>query len=160
MLRDEERDHRNTSGGVDGRDAAVSHGLNDLSFLTDLKKGSATSDAVEHLATDRPWGSYRRLDIGHRYQVKRIMVVPGGRLSLQKHHHRAEHWVIVAGTADVTVGDTTKALAEGQSVFIKTGEIHRLANTGKVPVELIEVQIGTYTGEDDIVRLDDVYGRV
>ena len=159
MLRDAERDHRNTSGGVDGRDAAVSHGPNDLSFLTDLKKGSATSDAVEHLATDRPWGSYRRIDIGYRYQVKRITVAPGGRLSLQKHHHRAEHWIIVAGTAEVTKGSVTHLLHEGDHLFIPQGEIHRCTNPGKVPLVLIEVQMGTYTGEDDIVRIDDVYGR-
>lgn len=149
-----------TNSGMDAGYAAPGLGADDLGFIADLKNGSATSDAVERLASERPWGAYRRLDVGNRYQVKRITVVPGGRLSLQKHHHRAEHWVVVAGTAEVTIGERTTALMEGQSVFIQTGELHRLANTGKVPVELIEVQIGTYTGEDDIIRLDDVYGRV
>lgn len=129
-------------------------------FIEALYKGSETSDTIDRLETIRPWGSYRRIDIGYRYQVKQITVSPGARLSLQKHHHRAEHWIIVAGTADVTKGDTTSQLHEGDHIFIQKGEIHRCTNPGKIPLILIEVQFGTYTGEDDIVRIEDVYGRV
>lgn len=132
----------------------------DMTFLTELYAGSETSDPVIELETSRPWGTYRRLDVGRRYQVKRITVAPGGQLSLQKHHHRAEHWIIVAGTAEVTRGDSIKLFHEGDHLFIPQGNIHRCVNPGKVPLALIEVQFGTYTGEDDIVRLDDVYGRV
>ena len=100
------------------------------------------------------------MDIGHRFQVKRIGVKPGASLSLQKHHHRAEHWVVVRGTAEVTCGEDVFLLSENQSTYIPVGEIHRLKNPGKIPLEMIEVQSGTYLGEDDIVRLDDTYGRV
>jgi mannose-1-phosphate guanylyltransferase / mannose-6-phosphate isomerase len=107
----------------------------------------------------RPWGTYQTMDRGDRFQTKRIIVKPGGKLSLQKHHHRSEHWVVVTGTAEVTVGDQTRLLQENESTFIPAGTAHRLANPGKVPLHLIEVQCGTYLGEDDIVRLDDEYGR-
>lgn len=126
----------------------------------ELLRGSATSDAVTTLETARPWGRYRRVDVGHRYQVKRITVEPGGTLSLQKHHHRAEHWVVVAGRAEVTIDGSVLLISEGESVFIPKGAVHRCANPGKIPVVFIEIQTGAYTGEDDIVRIEDVYGRV
>jgi len=107
----------------------------------------------------RPWGWYDSIDAGPRFQVKRIMVKPGASLSLQKHHHRAEHWVVVTGTAEVTRGAHTELVTENQSVYISLGQVHRLANPGKVDLEIIEVQSGAYLGEDDIVRLDDTYGR-
>jgi mannose-1-phosphate guanylyltransferase/mannose-6-phosphate isomerase len=116
--------------------------------------------ALTHRKVTRPWGWYDCVDIGHRFQVKRIGVKPGASLSLQKHHHRAEHWVVVRGTAEVTCGEDVFLLSENQSTYIPVGEIHRLKNPGKIQLEMIEVQSGTYLGEDDIVRLDDTYGRV
>jgi len=107
----------------------------------------------------RPWGTYECIDCEERFQAKRIMVKPGARLSLQLHHHRAEHWIIVQGTAKVTCGDKEFIMSENESTYIPLGEKHRLENTGKIPLELIEVQTGSYLGEDDIVRFDDVYGR-
>jgi mannose-1-phosphate guanylyltransferase/mannose-6-phosphate isomerase len=107
----------------------------------------------------RPWGCYEDIDSGERFRVKRITVEPGRKLSLQWHHHRAEHWVIVSGTARVTRGTETQLLTENQSIYIPVGETHRLENPGKVPLELIEVQTGGYLGEDDIVRVDDEYHR-
>jgi len=104
-------------------------------------------------------GYCQGVDNGTRYQVKRIVVKPGARLSLQKHFHRAEHWVVVKGTAEVTVGADVRAVHENESVYIPIGSVHRLANPGKIPLELIEVQVGSYLGEDDIVRIDDIYGR-
>ncbi len=115
--------------------------------------------AQHHRRVARPWGSYDSVDAGERFQVKRIVVKPGAALSLQKHHHRAEHWIVVRGTAQVTNGEQTLLLTENQSTYIPVGQVHRLANPGKVPLEIIEVQSGAYLGEDDIVRLDDVYGR-
>ncbi|HEX7439288.1 MAG TPA: cupin domain-containing protein, partial [Caldimonas sp.] len=100
------------------------------------------------------------IDSGERFQVKRIMVKPGASLSLQKHHHRAEHWIVVRGTAEVTNGEQVSILSENQSTYIPLGQMHRLANPGKVPLEIIEVQSGAYLGEDDIVRFEDTYGRV
>jgi len=113
-----------------------------------------------HRKVHRPWGWYDSIDAGPRFQVKRIMVKPGASLSLQMHHHRAEHWIVVQGTAEVTCGDKKLMLSENQSTYIPLGEVHRLANPGKVPLEIIEVQSGSYLGEDDIVRLEDTYGRV
>jgi len=113
----------------------------------------------DHLKVHRPWGSYQSLDQGKRYQVKRIVVKQGGRLSLQMHHHRAEHWVVVRGTARVTIGDTVKFLHENESIYVPSGARHRLENPGKIDLELIEVQTGSYLGEDDIVRLEDDYHR-
>jgi mannose-1-phosphate guanylyltransferase/mannose-6-phosphate isomerase len=113
----------------------------------------------DHLKAHRPWGSYQSLDQGERYQVKRIVVKQGGRLSLQMHHHRAEHWVVVEGTAAVIRGDEQLLLHENQSVFIPLGARHRLANPGKLNLRLIEVQSGSYLGEDDILRFEDNYGR-
>ena len=108
----------------------------------------------------RSWGSYTSVDCGERFQVKRIIVKPGAALSLQMHHHRAEHWIVVSGTARVTCDGTVMTLTENQSTYIPLGSKHRLENIGNLPLELIEVQSGSYLGEDDIVRLDDVYGRV
>ena len=108
----------------------------------------------------RPWGKYDSIDSGNRYQVKRITVKPGAKLSLQMHHHRAEHWIVLSGTAKVTKGDSTFSLSENDSTYIPIGMVHSLENPGKIPLELIEVQSGSYLGEDDIVRFEDIYGRV
>jgi mannose-1-phosphate guanylyltransferase/mannose-6-phosphate isomerase len=123
-----------------------------------LEEGQLT-EAVTHRKVARPWGWYDSVDTGDRFQVKRIGVKPGASLSLQKHHHRAEHWIVVAGTAEVTRGSETFLLSENQSTYIPIGEVHRLKNPGKVYLEMIEVQSGGYLGEDDIVRLEDTYGR-
>ena len=112
-----------------------------------------------HRTVHRPWGNYQDVDQGERFRVKRISVAPGEKLSLQWHHHRAEHWVVVSGTARVTKGDEVTLLTENQSIFIKVGEVHRLENPGKIPLQIIEVQTGAYLGEDDIVRIEDVYQR-
>ena len=117
------------------------------------------SEALEHRRVYRPWGFYQTADAGARYQVKRICVNPGARLSLQKHFHRSEHWVVVRGAAEVTVGNDVRLVHENDSVYVPIGSIHRLANPGKIALELIEVQVGSYLGEDDILRLDDVYRR-
>lgn len=122
-------------------------------------KDVAPAVTQDHLKVHRPWGSYQSLDQGDRFQVKRIVVKPGGRLSLQLHHHRAEHWVIVRGTARVTVGDDVKVLHENESIYVPIGARHRLENPGKIDLELIEVQTGSYLGEDDIVRIEDDYHR-
>ncbi|MEY3381384.1 MAG: hypothetical protein RL468_1982, partial [Pseudomonadota bacterium] len=116
-------------------------------------------EAVQHRRVARPWGWYDSIDMGPRHQVKHITVKPGASLSLQMHHHRAEHWVVVSGTAEVTNGDQVMMLSENQSTYIPIGQTHRLANPGKVPLEMIEVQSGGYLGEDDIVRFEDTYGR-
>ena len=117
------------------------------------------SEHTVHRQVHRPWGWYDCIDAGERFQVKRILVKPGASLSLQKHHHRAEHWVVVRGTAEVTNGDNVTLLGENQSTYIPLGQVHRLANPGKVPLEIIEIQSGAYLGEDDIVRYEDSYGR-
>jgi mannose-1-phosphate guanylyltransferase/mannose-6-phosphate isomerase len=108
----------------------------------------------------RPWGWYETLALRDRFQVKRIMVHPGAALGLQSHHHRSEHWIVVEGTAKVTVDDLVKLITEGQSVFIPLGAVHRMENSGKMPLVLIEVQTGGYLAEDDIVRYDDKYARI
>jgi mannose-1-phosphate guanylyltransferase len=112
-----------------------------------------------HPTSYRPWGGYTSVLNGERFQVKRLFVTPGKRLSLQKHHHRSEHWIVVRGTAEVTIGDKTIPLRENESVYIPQGELHRLANPGKILLELIEVQTGSYLGEDDIIRIEDEFGR-
>ncbi|WP_407069910.1 mannose-1-phosphate guanylyltransferase/mannose-6-phosphate isomerase [Methylorubrum extorquens] len=122
-------------------------------------RAKAHPEADAHLRMYRPWGWYQRIDIGERFQVKRIMVTPGGRLSLQKHYHRAEHWVVVKGTAEVTVDERVVLVHENEAVYLPIGSMHRLTNPGKIPLELIEVQVGSYTGEDDIIRVEDIYGR-
>jgi mannose-1-phosphate guanylyltransferase / mannose-6-phosphate isomerase len=126
-----------------------------------VKKLKEVAPAVteEHLKVHRPWGSYQSVDQGPRFQVKRIVVKQGGRLSLQLHHHRAEHWIVVQGTARVTVGDETRIVHENESTYIPIGAKHRLENPGKIDLELIEVQTGSYLGEDDIIRIEDDYRR-
>lgn len=116
-------------------------------------------EATDHLKVYRPWGSYRTVDLGERFRVKHIEVLPGKQLSLQRHHHRSEHWVVVSGAAEVTVGSDVRVVNENESVYIPVGATHRLANPGKIPVRLIEVQTGSYLEEDDIIRLDDDFGR-
>ena len=123
-------------------------------------KTQQRTESTLHRVVHRPWGCYEDIDAGERFRVKRITVNPGGKLSLQLHHHRAEHWIIVSGTARVTRGTETMLLAENQSIYIELGQLHRLENPGKVPLKLIEVQTGTYLGEDDIVRVEDVYQRI
>jgi mannose-1-phosphate guanylyltransferase/mannose-6-phosphate isomerase len=117
------------------------------------------NEAAEHREIHRPWGKYLSIDMGARYQVKRITVKPGGVLSLQKHHHRAEHWVVVRGVAEVTRNDETIMVHENESIYLPIGCVHRMANPGKIALELIEVQVGSYVGEDDIIRIEDVYKR-
>jgi mannose-1-phosphate guanylyltransferase/mannose-6-phosphate isomerase len=131
----------------------------DVKHIVAHLDGQGRSEHTLHRQVHRPWGWYDSIDSGSRFQVKRIMVKPGASLSLQKHHHRAEHWIVVCGTAEVTVGDRVTLLTENQSTYIPVGEVHRLANPGKVPLEIIEVQSGSYLGEDDIVRYEDTYGR-
>ena len=128
--------------------------------LVEQLKAQNHRAAVEHRRIYRPWGYYQDIDIAPRYRVKRIVVKPGSKLSLQKHFHRSEHWVVVKGTAEVTVGEAVRDRARKRIRSISlSASVHRLANPGKIPLELIEVQVGSYLGEDDIVRLDDVYGR-
>ena len=127
--------------------------------LVSLLKEAGRPEATKHRRCHRPWGYYDALDLGERFQVKRLVVAPGGTLSLQKHQHRCEHWVVVSGTAEVTIGEAKKIVHENESAYIPSGAVHRLSNPGKIPLELIEVQTGSYFGEDDIVRLDDVYRR-
>lgn len=122
-------------------------------------KSEGRSECNLHRKVSRPWGYYDSIDSGKRFQVKRIVVNPGSQLSLQMHHHRAEHWVIVQGAAEVRCGEKTMLLGENQSTHIPLGEVHQLSNPGKLPLEVIEVQSGSYLGEDDIVRLKDIYGR-
>lgn len=139
--------------------------VSDRAHSQDVKKIVARLDAEKrdehtlHRKVHRPWGWYDSIDSGERFQVKRIMVKPGATLSLQMHHHRAEHWIVVSGTAEVTNGDKVMLLGENQSTYIPLGQAHRLANPGKVPLVIIEVQSGAYLGEDDIVRFNDSYGR-
>ena len=133
--------------------------VQDVKAIVDKLKQAGRQEHLFHRKVYRPWGSYDSIDMGERFQVKRIVVKPGAALSLQKHHKRAEHWVVVSGTAEVTCDDKVFELHENQSTYIPLGSVHRLRNTGDKPVELIEVQSGSYLGEDDIVRLDDVYGR-
>lgn len=122
-------------------------------------KRSKRVEAESHRRVYRPWGFYEIIALGERFQVKRISVKPGHKLSLQMHYHRAEHWVVVKGTARVSCADKTFILTENQSTYIPVGNTHRLENAGKLPLELIEVQSGSYLGEDDIVRFSDAYGR-
>jgi mannose-1-phosphate guanylyltransferase / mannose-6-phosphate isomerase len=127
--------------------------------LVERLKAQNRTAAVEHRRIYRPWGYYQDVDLAERYRVKRIVVKPGGKLSLQKHLHRSEHWVVVKGTAEVTVDADIRSVHENESIYIPLESMHRLANPGRIPLELIEVQVGSYVGEDDIVRFDDVYGR-
>lgn len=133
--------------------------VQDVKEIVGRIKREGRSEAAAHRKVYRPWGAYDSIDNGDRFQVKRITVKPGATLSLQMHHHRAEHWIVVSGTAEVTRGDEVILLSENQSTYIPLGVTHRLKNPGKLPLELIEVQSGSYLGEDDIVRFEDQYGR-
>jgi mannose-1-phosphate guanylyltransferase len=133
--------------------------LDGLKQLVGELAAAARPEEETHRQVYRPWGSYDSVDGGHRFQVKRILVKPGASLSTQMHHHRAEHWIVVAGTAKVTVDGRETLLAENESIYIPIGGVHALANPGKLPLEIIEVQTGAYLGEDDIVRFADRYGR-
>ena len=147
---------------VASKDAVlVSHKstVQDVKVITEKLKVDSRSEVEVHCEVHRPWGKYESIDHGQGYQVKRITVKPGAKLSLQFHHYRAEHWIVVSGTARVTIGDKNFLLAENESTYIPVGEIHALENPGNVDLELIEVQSGVYLGEDDIVRLEDIYGR-
>jgi len=132
---------------------------NGLKRLFAKVKKIAPQLTEEHLKVHRPWGSYQSVDMGDRHQVKRIIVKPGERLSLQKHHHRSEHWIVVRGAARVTVNELVKTVHENESIYIPIGAVHRLENPGKIVLELIEVQTGSYLGEDDIIRIEDDYQR-
>jgi mannose-1-phosphate guanylyltransferase/mannose-6-phosphate isomerase len=134
--------------------------VQDVKKMVERLNAAKRSESVTHRKVYRPWGSYEGIDSGARFQVKRIIVNPGSQLSLQMHHHRAEHWIVVKGTALVDNGDQHLLLTENQSTYIPLGTTHRLKNPGKIPLELIEVQSGAYLGEDDIVRFEDTYGRV
>ncbi len=133
--------------------------VQDVKRLVTALKSSGRAEANVHARVYRPWGSYESLITSERFQVKSIIVNPGQKLSLQKHHHRAEHWIVVSGTAEVTCEEKVFTLAEDESTYIPLGHKHRLANPGRIPLELIEVQSGSYLGEDDIVRYEDIYGR-
>ncbi|MEJ7745167.1 MAG: mannose-1-phosphate guanylyltransferase/mannose-6-phosphate isomerase [Luteimonas sp.] len=134
--------------------------VQDVKQIVDLLKAAGRQEHLYHRKVYRPWGNYDSIDMGDRFQVKRIVVKPGAALSLQKHHQRAEHWIVVSGVAEVTCDDRVFDLHENESTYIPLGSVHRLRNRGTEPVELIEVQSGSYLGEDDIVRLEDVYGRI
>ncbi|WIY51554.1 mannose-1-phosphate guanylyltransferase/mannose-6-phosphate isomerase [Devosia sp. YIM 151766] len=158
---------------VDGLDDVAVIATNDAVFVGRLSQAQRVGDMVKRLRTDtdaatlteihptahRPWGGYSSILNGDRFQVKRLFVKPGKKLSLQKHHHRAEHWIVVRGTAEVTVDGAITALTENQSIYLPLGCAHRLSNPGKIDLELIEVQTGSYLGEDDIVRIEDEFGR-
>ncbi|CAN1551294.1 {ManC} Mannose-1-phosphate guanylyltransferase [Burkholderiaceae bacterium] len=131
----------------------------DVKHIVNALQQQKREEHTLHRKVHRPWGWYDSIDEGGRFKVKRIQVKPGASLSLQKHHHRAEHWVIVSGTAEITNGSKVLLLTENQSTYIPLGEVHRLANPGTIPLEIIEVQSGSYLGEDDIVRFQDTYGR-
>lgn len=131
----------------------------DVKAIVDLLKAEQRCQSLHHRVIYRPWGRFDSIEEGERFKVKRITVKPGEKLSLQMHHHRAEHWIVVSGTAIVTKNGETKTISENESIYIHVGEIHALENPGKIPLELIEVQTGSYLGEDDIVRFDDRYGR-
>ncbi|HEV8691691.1 MAG TPA: mannose-1-phosphate guanylyltransferase/mannose-6-phosphate isomerase [Ideonella sp.] len=145
-----------TADAVLVADAARSQ---DVKKIVNRLAAKGRGEGLLHRKVHRPWGWYDSIDAGPRFQVKRIMVRPGASLSLQMHHHRAEHWIVVTGTAEVTCGERKILLTENQSTYIPLGEVHRLANPGKVDLEIIEVQSGSYLGEDDIVRYEDTYGR-
>ena len=154
-----------------GLENVIAVAMNDAVLVASMDRAQDVKKAVEalkakgavqatHFPKDhRPWGWFESLVIGTRFQVKRIHVHPGAALSLQSHHHRSEHWIVVEGTAKVTVDDEVKLISENQSVYIPLGAVHRMENPGKVPMVLIEVQTGSYLGEDDIIRYEDVYAR-
>ena len=147
---------------VDTKDAVIVSHKDSVQDVKEIVKRLKADERIEyklHREVYRPWGKYDSVDSGNRYQVKRITVKPGAKLSVQMHHHRAEHWVVVSGTAEVTNGDEILLLSENESTYIPIGVVHSLKNPGKTPLELIEVQSGSYLGEDDIVRFEDLYGR-
>ena len=158
---------------VSGLDDIAVIATNDAVFVGKLSEAQKIGAMVKTLRADpgtaglteihktayRPWGGYSSILAGERFQVKKLFVKPGKKLSLQKHHHRAEHWVVVRGTAEVTVDGTVTVLSENQSIYLPLGCVHRLANPGKIELELIEVQTGSYLGEDDIIRISDEFGR-
>jgi mannose-1-phosphate guanylyltransferase/mannose-6-phosphate isomerase len=131
----------------------------EVKAIADQLREAQRGEISDHRRVARPWGYYESVHAGDRFQVKRITVKPGGRLSLQKHFHRAEHWVVVEGVARATLGDNVRMMKENESLFIPVGAVHRLENPTDRPTTIIEVQLGAYLGEDDIVRLEDVYGR-
>ena len=134
--------------------------LGDVKHIVSQLTAQKREEHTLHRKVHRPWGWYDSIDQGGRFKVKRIQVKPSASLRLQKHHHRAEHWIVVKGTAEITNGSKVLILTENQSTYIPLGEVHRLANPGTIPLEIIEVQSGSYLGEDDIVRFEDAYGRV
>lgn len=147
---------------IDTKDALlVANKINsqEIKKITEELESDNRSEHLNHRMVERPWGSYDSVDTGSRYQVKRITVKPGAKLSVQMHYHRAEHWIVVSGSALITNGNKTFILSENQSTYIPSGVVHSLENPGKIPLEIIEVQSGAYLGEDDIVRLEDKYGR-
>ena len=147
---------------VETPDAVLVADINQVQKVKDIVKEIEAGGRTEHefhREVFRPWGQFDSIDVGDRYQVKRITVKPGAKLSTQMHHHRAEHWVIVRGTAKVQRGQESLLLSENQSVYIPVGEVHYLENPGKIPLEIIEIQTGSYLGEDDIIRFNDQYGR-
>ena len=131
----------------------------DVKHIVAQLQATKREEQTLHRKVHRPWGWYDSIDEGGRFKVKRILVKPKASLSLQKHHHRAEHWIVVTGTAEITNGDKVLTLTENQSTYIPLGTVHRLSNPGSIPLEIIEVQSGSYLGEDDIVRFEDTYGR-
>jgi mannose-1-phosphate guanylyltransferase len=133
--------------------------VQDIKKIVAQIKASGRTHHYQHRKVYRPWGIYDSIDNGERYQVKRITVKPGAKLSVQMHHHRAEHWIVVSGTAKVTNGDKTFLVTENESTYIPIGQVHALENPGVLPLDMIEVQSGSYLGEDDIVRFVDRYGR-
>ena len=147
---------------VDTKDALlVAHrdSVEDVKLIVDKLKAADRSEYIHHREVYRPWGKYDSMDSDERFQVKRITVKPLAKLSVQMHHHRAEHWVVVKGTAKVTIDGVDKLVSENESVYIPIGAVHALENPGRIPIELIEIQTGSYLGEDDIVRFEDRYGR-
>ncbi len=147
---------------VDTKDAilvAKQDRVQDIKKVVGELQTRGREECKVHREIHRPWGKYDSVDFGDRYQVKRITVKAGEKLSVQMHHHRAEHWIVVSGTARIRCGDQERLLTENQSAYIPVGEVHYLENPGKIPLELIEVQSGSYLGEDDIVRFEDRYGR-
>ena len=150
------RSYRDTPDAVLVADASRAQ---DVKLAVAALKEKSAKQATEFPLDHRPWGWFESLVVGERFQVKRIHVHPGAALSLQSHHHRSEHWIVVEGTAKVTVDDEVRLVTENQSVYIPLGSVHRMENPGKVPMVLIEVQTGSYLGEDDIIRYEDVYAR-
>ena len=133
--------------------------MKDFNVIINKLKHEQRPELESHRRVYRPWGYYQSVDLGDRFQVKRLMVKPGAKTSTQIHYHRSEHWVVVEGTAQITRGEETFLLHENESIYLPMGTKHRLENPGKIPLHLVEVQSGTYLGEDDIVRIEDIYGR-